>query len=137
MDDTQPTDPRSHHLTQLCNTLPETSQAAMGQHVRFLVREKSFAYFLNDHHGDGRVALCCKVAAGLNTLMAKDDPTRFFLPAYLGKNGWVGLRLDGADIDWDEVTALLSESYCLVAPKRLAALVRPPEARPPGQPSGL
>jgi hypothetical protein len=34
----------------------------------------------------------------------------------------VGLVLDGS-VGWDEVAELLTESYCVLAPKRLAALV--------------
>ena len=34
--------------------------------------------------------------------------------------------LDAA-VDWDEVTELLTESYCLLAPKSLAARVERPD----------
>lgn len=37
----------------------------------------------------------------------------------------VGLRLD-ADTDWTEVAELLTESYCVLAPKKLVALVDRP-----------
>jgi hypothetical protein len=44
----------------------------------------------------------------------------------------VGMVLDDG-IDWDEVAELLTESYCVLAPKRLAALVqRPPVGPGPG-----
>ncbi|QKT07803.1 MmcQ/YjbR family DNA-binding protein [Gordonia sp. X0973] len=48
--------------------------------------------------------------------------TRFFLPAYVGAYGWVGLplALDG-DTDWDEVAELLDASFRQVAPKRTIA----------------
>jgi hypothetical protein len=118
-------DPRLVRVEALCMALPEVAREAMGQHARFVVRGKSFVYFLNDHHGDGRVGLCCKVAAGLNAMMAADDPGHYYIPAYLGANGWVGLRLDQGEIDWDEVTALIHDSYRLIAPKRLAAQVAP------------
>lgn len=45
------------------------------------------------------------------------------MPPYVGKSGWVGIWLDG-DVDWDQVETLVRESYCLIAPKRLAAQVR-------------
>ena len=44
------------------------------------------------------------------------------MPAYIGSKGWIALRLDRGDIDWDEVTELVTGSYRLIAPKRLAAL---------------
>ena len=37
----------------------------------------------------------------------------------------VGMVLDD-DADWDEVAELLTESYCLLAPKKLVALVDRP-----------
>jgi predicted DNA-binding protein (MmcQ/YjbR family) len=49
------------------------------------------------------------------------DPTRYFVPAYLGARGWVGVRLDQEDVDWDEVARFVAVSYRLVAPRRLAA----------------
>jgi hypothetical protein len=44
---------------------------------------------------------------------------RFFLPAYLGPSGWLGLDFDRADVDWDEVRELVDASFRLVAPRRL------------------
>jgi hypothetical protein len=49
-------------------------------------------------------------------------PERFFVPPYVGHKGWVGMRL-AADPDWNEVAALVTRSYRLVAPKRLATIV--------------
>jgi predicted DNA-binding protein (MmcQ/YjbR family) len=51
------------------------------------------------------------------------EPERFYKPAYLGPRGWVGLRLDRGDVDWTEVVDLVTESYLLTAPKRLASRV--------------
>jgi phosphoribosylglycinamide formyltransferase-1 len=116
-------DPRLAQLTRICLALPETTRAPFGQHAKFLVRAKSFGYFLDDHHGDGRVAFACKAAPGVNRDLVAADPGRFYLPAYMGHQGWVGLRLDRGDIDWDEVTAFAHDSYRLIAPKRLAARV--------------
>jgi len=70
------------------------------------------------------VALSCKVPPGdLDPLVAL-DPERFFVPAYLGARGWIGVRLDGPDVDWDEIARFVTVSYRLVAPRRLAAAVR-------------
>jgi hypothetical protein len=71
------------------------------------------------------VSVCCKVALGENADLAASDSARFYLPAYIGPRGWVGLRLDVGRIDWNEVAELVAGSYWLVAPKRLAALRSP------------
>jgi hypothetical protein len=115
-------DPRLAKLTRLCLALPEATRRDAGDHAAFLVRKKIFAYYLNNHHGDGRVAVCAKLALGENADRVAADPARFYLPAYIGPRGWVALRLDAGAVDWDEAAELLHESYRLVAPKRLASL---------------
>lgn len=113
---------RFARLTKLCLALPE-STADGEQHTAFLVRGRTFAYHLVDHHGDGRFALCCKAAAGESKRLAGADPARFFVPPYIGPKGWFGLDLDAAVIDWKEIERLVHASYRLVAPKTLAARV--------------
>ncbi len=128
-------DRRLASLSSLCLALPETARRDSGSHASFLVRQRIFAYFLDDHHGDGIVAVCCKVALGGNADLVGAAPGRYYLPAYIGPRGWVGLRLDRQRIDWTEVAELVAESYRLVAPKPLAArLAAGPESG--GTPSG-
>lgn len=116
-------DPRLTRLTKLALALPEATRQICGSHAQFLAREKTFAYFLNDHNGDGIVAVTGKVLPGDNKALAEAQPRRFYLPAYIASKGWVALRLDVGKIDWDEVSELLLGSYALIAPKRLAALM--------------
>ena len=117
-------DRRLTRLTKICLALPEATRQIMGRHAGFYVRKKTFAYFLDDHHGDGIVGINCKVLPGDNTALIAADPARFYMPAYIGSKGWVGLRLDVGEIDWEEVGELVTHSYRLVAPKRLAASVK-------------
>jgi len=123
MSDPSSEDPRLVRLTKICLAFPEATRREMGSHASFLVRKRTFAYYLDNHHGDGIVAVCCKTALGENAELAASDPARFYLPAYIGPRGWVALRLDRGDADWDEVAGLVVESYRLAAPKRLASLV--------------
>ncbi|AFM16618.1 Protein of unknown function (DUF419) [Mycolicibacterium chubuense NBB4] len=44
--------------------------------------------------------------------------SRFFVPAYLGPYGWLGLDLTAATVDWTEVTELVDASFRLIAPKK-------------------
>jgi predicted DNA-binding protein (MmcQ/YjbR family) len=113
--------PRLTRLTKIALALPETSREIYGSHAQFLIRKKTFAYYLDNHHGDGIVAVTCKVLSGENKELAVAQPDRFCLPAYLASKGWVALRLDAGKIDWGEVKDLLVGSYALIAPKRLAA----------------
>jgi hypothetical protein len=117
-------DRRLARLMKICLALPEASVCRQGSHASFLVRKKTFAYFLNNHHGDGMVAAACKVLPGDNKALAAAQPERFYLPAYIASRGWVALRLDVGAADWEEVAELAMCSYRFVAPKRLAAAVK-------------
>ena len=114
-------DPRLVRLSTLCLALPETARELQGDHSSFRVRKKVFAYFLNDHHGDGIVSVCAKVLPGDNTTLISAQPARFYMPAYIGPKGWVALRLDRGAVDWKEVAELVETSSGQVAPKSLAA----------------
>jgi len=88
-----------------------------------IVKGKKFAYVSNDHHGDGKVALLVKIS-GLDeqAMLIEQDEDRYFRPAYFG-DGWIGIRLDLGDTDWDAVADWLARSWRSVAPKRLIALM--------------
>jgi predicted DNA-binding protein (MmcQ/YjbR family) len=116
-------DRRLLRLTKLSLALPEAKRELAGRHARFHVRDKTFAWYLDDHHGDGIVSVSCKMPLGENREVAALDPARFYLPQYMSHRGWIALRLDVGKIDWDEVEELVAESYGLIAPKRLAAAV--------------
>jgi hypothetical protein len=117
-------------VVEICAGLPAVV-VEDGQHIGFSVRGKRFAWLLDDHHGDGRLALSCKAPPGENMALAERHPGRFFMPSYVASRGWVGLRLDAGPVDWDEVEQLAVDAYLLTAPKRLGASVR---SRSPGSP---
>jgi predicted DNA-binding protein (MmcQ/YjbR family) len=106
-------------LAKICLAFPEVSREDSGDFADFKVRNKAFAYFLNNHHGDQIVSVCCRAAMGENIDRASREPERFYLPAYIGPRGWFGLRLDGTAVDWSEVKNLVELSYRLAAPQTL------------------
>lgn len=116
-------DTRLTRLTEIALSLPEAQRQIYGSHAQFLIRKKTFAYFLDNHHGDGIVAVTCKVLPGENKALTEAQPDRFYLPAYVASRGWVALRLDRGKIDWKEVKELLMGSFAMIAPKRLAEQV--------------
>jgi predicted DNA-binding protein (MmcQ/YjbR family) len=117
-------DPRLTRLTEVALALPEATRKIYGSHAQFLIRKKTFAYFLDNHHSDGIVSVTSKVLPGDNKALAEAQPRRFYLPAYIASKGWVALRLDAGKVNWDEVRDLLLGSYALIAPKRLAGRVK-------------
>jgi hypothetical protein len=106
-------------LTEIAAGLPEAEVTRHDRHARLAVRDRTFAWYTDDHHGDGIVGVTVKVAPEEREMLLAEAPERFHLPQYLGARGWVALRLDTGDVDWDEVADLVTGSYRLVAPKRL------------------
>jgi predicted DNA-binding protein (MmcQ/YjbR family) len=106
-------------VTAICVALPGADAAHQSDHSTYRVRGKVFAYFLDDHHGDGIVSVCVKSELGENTDRARLDPERFYLPAYIGPRGWFGMRLDRGRIAWREVAQVVERSYRLSAPRAL------------------
>lgn len=107
----------------LCLALPEAFELEAWGHPTFRV-------------GGGRGKMFCTAAADGSTitlkadvvereaLLAQGDP--FFVPPYVGDKGWLGIRSDHSEADWEEIAELIATSYCLVAPQRLAATVTSP-----------
>jgi predicted DNA-binding protein (MmcQ/YjbR family) len=113
-------DERLVRLTAICLSLPHAERQIQGLHANFKAKKKTFAYFVSDHHGDGIVGMLCKVLAGDNAALIKSDPKRFYMPAYVGPRGWVGLRLDVGRVDWSEVEELVKGSYQMIVGKKPA-----------------
>ena len=111
---------RRAKVVRIVTALPE-AEATGGQHLKFSIRKKSFGYFLDDRHGDGKVAICCKAAPGVMNELVELDPDRYFVPPYLGAKGWVALRIDQPKIEWTEVSEIIEDAYRQSAPRRLVA----------------
>lgn len=112
-------------LRKICLALPEAHEVEAWGEATFRVRNKMFATFAsaNSHHGKGREAVWCKAASGNQDFMVRAEPDRYFVPPYVGPSGWVGVWLDGGDVDWAAVADLVRDSYRLIAPKRLRSLL--------------
>ncbi len=61
-------------VTRVCSQLPEAERELTGAHAKFTVRRRTFAYFLDDHHGDGIVGVVCKAPAGMAGGVTGADP---------------------------------------------------------------
>ena len=115
---------RRERLIEICETLPEITYEAAGDgHIAFRIRKKIFAYYLFDHHGDGMIAFSCKSTLNEQRRLIRNDAETFFVPAYVGPRGWIGIRLDLDDVDWETLTDLARQAFQMTAPRKLAALV--------------
>lgn len=111
-------------LREICLALPESSERLSHGAPTFFIREKrAFLMVLTDHHGDGRFAIWCAAADGMQAMLVEADPDKFFVPPYVGHRGWLGVRLDRG-LDWDEVAGIAEDAYAEVAPASLVERAR-------------
>ncbi len=125
--------------------LPEAYEEPAWVGTRWRVRSRTFAHLLTIEGGrpqsharaagtTGPCPILTFRSSGLELETLRQTGPPFFSAPWRGDE--VGLRL-ADDVDWEEVGELLTDSYCLLAPKRLAASVARPEfdeaaLRPPG-----
>jgi predicted DNA-binding protein (MmcQ/YjbR family) len=115
----------------VCLWLPEAEEFMSHGSPTFRVRGKSFATYVVNHHGDGRVALWLKAAPGAQELYVGADPKRFFVPPYVGPRGWLGVHLDKG-LSWKAIAERTREAYEKVAPPLLvASLEKTPAIKAP------
>ena len=118
----------TERLRAVCMALPEvTERLSHGEPTWFVCGKKSFV-MSSDHHHDDRLGFWCAAPPGVQEEMVEREPDRFFRPPYVGTRGWLGVYLDLADladIDWDEVAAIVTEAHRVVAPAKLVSLIEP------------
>lgn len=115
-----PPDEYVDRLRPIALALPDAYEEKAWAGSRWMVRKRTFAHVLAV---DDSTVLTFR-SQGEELEMLRHAAHPFFYA------GWgrdvIGLVLDG-DTDWDEVTELVTESYCVMAPQKLVALVdRPP-----------
>ena len=109
-------------VRKICLSFPETSERLSHGAPSWFVREKTcFVNYTDNHHRDGRLALWCACPAGMRDGLIRADPERYFVPAYVGAHGWIGVRLD-RELGWDDVERVIRDAYLAVAPRRLAVI---------------
>lgn len=109
-------------LISIAEPLPEVAVEDAHGHTGFLLRGAKFAWLLVDHHGDGRLALWVKAPKGEQQGLVAGDPARYFVPPYVGHQGWVGALVDDASRpDWAEIEALMQQAWRMSATKRAVA----------------
>jgi predicted DNA-binding protein (MmcQ/YjbR family) len=104
---------------KICLRLPAATAGISFGHPTFRVAKKMFAV-LEEYKGE--LGICLKVGTLLQGVFL-DDP-RFFRTPYIGKHGWVTLRVYAAPLDWIEIRELVKGSYDLVAPAKSPSRVK-------------
>ena len=113
-------------LRGICLALPDAHEQKAWVGTRWMVRTKTFAHLLGVAFDGGvpRVVLTFRSSGEELEVLRRSGPPFHFL-------GWgrdaIGLEIDDRT-DWSEVGELVIESFCVMAPKKLVALIdRPPE----------
>ena len=86
---------------------------------------KLFAIIADRHHGEEAVGLLVK-ASGPDEMtgLIEAQPDIYYWPKYYGATGWLGVKLNRRDVDWDQVREWLERSWRACAPPRLTKLMR-------------
>ena len=121
-------------LRSVCLALPEAHEESAWVGTRWRIPKKTFAHVLTIDAGrpagyaraaatDGPVTVLTFESSGPELAALSEAGHPFFKPPW--RPTVVGMVLaDG--LDWDEVAELLTESYCVLAPKKLVELVERP-----------
>lgn len=110
-----------NRVRKLCLALPGTAETVTFGNPTFQVARKTFVV-IEEYKGE--LTLCFKVGKDMQGVFLKD--ARFFPTPYVGRYGWVSLRVHAAPLDWNEVAELARGSYRLIAPVKLASQVAKP-----------
>jgi hypothetical protein len=111
-------------LRALCLALPEVTEKVSHGEPTWFVR-KVFVTYAERHHDD-RVGFWCAAPPGAQEALVAARPDRFFVPPYVGGRGWLGVRLDVDEIDWDEISEIVTDAYREIAPKKLVTQLDQP-----------
>ncbi len=114
----------TERVRQIAMSLPEAEETlSHGMPCFGIIKGKKFGWISIDHHGDGKTALLVKISGQEEqAALIEADPAHYYRPAYFG-DGWIAMRLDLGDTDWDHVADWLQRSWISVAPKRLTAFL--------------
>ncbi len=83
----------------------------------FIEKKGQFAFFVNSHHDDGRLALWLAAPAGLQESLMAEDSESYFRPPYVGVRGWIGVCLDRS-LEWSDIKDLIELAHQTISSKK-------------------
>jgi len=104
-------------VRDICLALPDTEEKIAWGAPTFRVHGRLFVMFTDNHHADGRIAIWAAAPPDAQQDLLAADPKHFFVPPYVGVNGWVGIRLD-TKLAKGAIAALIEQAYRTIERKR-------------------
>ena len=83
-------------------------------------RGRMFITVDNHHHGSDHLAIWCRAETGVQHAFVEASPEHFFVPPYLGHQGWIGVCLD-TGLEWSVIARFVEEAWKEAVPKRPSA----------------
>src|SRR5690349_6330173 len=107
-------------LAKICLALPEAHEGPAWNGRSWKIRKSHFCQVFTVDDGDDQNGI----------IIFRSESPELYALAHMGnpffKPGWgtktIGMVIDD-NTDWDELAELIVDSYCVQAPKKLAALV--------------
>lgn len=118
-----------NRVRKVALALPEVNERFSHGAPSFFLRDKRpICYFHDsDFASDGRVSVWCPSTANSQAELIAVDPQVFFAPTPSSSGvfkHWIAAFLDNLDdsaTDWDDISGVIEDGYCLIAPKKLSA----------------
>ncbi len=103
-------------VRRICLALPGATEKLSHGEPTFFVK-KVFAMCSINHHNDGHIAVVIPAAIGIQEMLIKTSPKKFYRPPYVGVSGWVGIELNR--VSDKELAFHINEAWRLIAPRKL------------------
>jgi predicted DNA-binding protein (MmcQ/YjbR family) len=113
-------------LRTMCLDLPEAYEERAWVGTRWMVRKRTFAHVLSVEDADRSSSAVLAFRSEGEELEALRHAGPPFLMLGWGRDA-IGMVLDEST-DWDEVREVVTESFCMMAPRKLIALVERPDS---------
>jgi hypothetical protein len=106
-------------VRRICCSIPGIVEKISHGTPTFFTPKRVFAIFVDNHHGDGHVAVWVPAAPGVQAALIEEAPDTYFRPPYVGVAGWVGVEL--SRVNDEQLGAVIREAFRLITTKRIAS----------------
>ena len=101
-------------VRKIALALPDATEKLSHGEPAFFNKRGLFAMIDDHHHGSAHVSVWCNAPEGTQQDLVAADPEHFFVPPYVGKSGWIGIRLD-TGLGWSVVADLVKQAHATTA----------------------